>query len=377
VKLTSSAIFLSRSAFLNNIRFLKSFAPKSKFFPVVKANAYGHGLKEVISIIDSHVDGYCVHSVDEAYCINSKKPVLILGHIGENRKLLIEMLKEKEIFFTVYSLFHLSFLEEITETLKKPVGIFIKVETGTNRLGLPEKDALKLAEKVEKSRHLNLLGFSTHFANIEDTTDHSYAKMQIETFRKVVKSFSGGKKLLHNACSAALMLFEETRTDIVRPGISLYGYYPSRETIVSLKNRGYKMEDGLIPPLTWKTKPLQIKEVKAGQYIGYGLTYKANSDMKIAVLPVGYSDGYDRGLSNNSYVLVKGKRCPVVGRVCMNLFMIDVSHVNGITVEDEVVLMGKSGDEEITADILASFLGTINYEIIARLNPFICREIVE
>ncbi len=377
MRLTSSVILLSRSAFLNNISFLKSFAPNSRFFPVVKANAYGHGLKEVVSIIDSHVDGYCVHSIDEAYCINSKKPVLILGHMGEDGKIIVEILKERDVFFTIYSFSHLNFLEEVAGEASKLIGVFIKVETGTNRLGLPEKDALKLAEKVEKSRHLNLLGFSTHFANIEDTTDHSYARRQIEIFRKVVKSFSGRKKLLHNACSAALMLFEETRTDIVRPGISLYGYYPSRETIVSLKNRGYRMEDGLTPPLTWKTKPLQIKEVKAGQYIGYGLTYKANRDMKIAVLPVGYSDGYDRGLSNNSYVLIKGNRCPVVGRVCMNLFMVDVSHVDGITVEDEVVLMGKSGQEEITADTLASFLGTINYEVIARLNPFIKREIVD
>ena len=173
------------------------------------------------------------------------------------------------------------------------------------------------------------------------------------------------------------MLFDETRTDIVRPGISFYGYYPSKETIVSLNAKGYKKKDGLKPVLTWKTKPLQIKEVKAGEYIGYGLTYKATKDMRIAVLPVGYSDGYDRGLSNKGYVLIKGERCPVVGRVCMNLFMVDVSHIKEISIDDEAVLIGKSEEEEISADTLASLLGTINYEVIARLNPYIQKKITD
>ncbi len=377
MKLTTSTIYLSRSAFLNNIRFLKSFSPSSKFFPVVKANAYGHGLKEVVSIVDDYVDGYCVHSVDEAIEIETKKPILILGHIGSNENLLRELLKSKKLYLTVYSGRVVDFVENIANSVGKPIGLFVKVETGTNRLGLEENDALNLANRIVNSKCLNFMGFSTHFANIEDTTDHSFAKKQIEIFNRVIAKFSGQHVEKHNACSAALMLFEETRTEIVRPGISFYGYYPSRETIVSLNAKGYEKKNGLKPVLSWKTNPLQIKKVKADSYIGYGLTYKATKDMTIAVLPVGYSDGYDRGLSNNGYVLIKGRRCPIVGRICMNLFMVDVTHIDNISEQDEVVLIGKSGEEEITADTIASFLGTINYEVLARLNPFIQKKIVE
>ncbi len=376
MKLTTSTILLSKSAFLNNINFLKSFASNSLFFPVVKANAYGHGLNEVVSIIDNNVDGYCVHSTDEAICIKSRKPVLILGHIGEDRPILYSLTEKKEIFFTVYSRSQIKLLTEIAKKVKKKIGIFIKVETGTNRLGVLKEEALSLAEIVDNSDYLYLKGFSTHFANIEDTTDHSYAIKQIQVFESVIKNYNK-KVLKHNACSAALMLFDETRADIVRPGISLYGYYPSRETVVSLKSKGYKKENGLVPALSWKTKPLQIKNVKSGNYIGYGLTYKATRDMRIAVLPVGYSDGYDRKLSNRGYVLIKGERCPVVGRICMNLFMVDVTHIKGVSCNDEVVLLGKSGDEEITADTIASLIETINYEVLARLNPFIQKKIVD
>ncbi len=377
LNLTTSTIVLSKSAFLNNIKFLRSFAPNSKFFPVVKANAYGHGLKEVVSIVDDFVDGYCVHSTDEAVEINSEKPVLILGYLNKNKSLIISLLKEKEIYLTVYSEDMVDFLEKVGEKAEKKIGVFVKVETGTHRLGLEEYHALNLANRIVKSKSLKFLGFSTHFANIEDTTDHSYANMQIESFNRVIENFGGKNIQTHNACSAALMLFEETRTDIVRPGISFYGYYPSRETIVSLNSRGFERNNGLKPVLTWKTKPLQIKEVKAGGYIGYGLTFKATRDMRIVVLPVGYSDGYDRGLSNNGYVLIKGRRCPVVGRVCMNLFMVDVSHVEDVSLEDDIILIGKSGNEGITADTLANLLGTINYEVIARLNPYIQKKITE
>ncbi len=375
MRLSTSTIFLSKNGFLNNIKFLKSFSPDSKFFPVVKANAYGHGLEEVVSIIDDYVDGYCVHSIDEGICVDSRKPVLILGHTGDSRDVLIDALKQREFYFTIYSFSQAEILKEVGKTTEKKIGVFIKVETGTNRLGLPEGDALKLADFVDRTDFLELKGFSTHFANIEDTTDHSFAYKQIEVFESLIKKY-GKNVLKHNACSAALMLFDETRADLVRPGISLYGYYPSRETIVSLKNRGYEKKSGLIPVLKWITKPLQIKDVKAGSYIGYGLTYRATRDMKIAVLPVGYSDGYDRKLSNRGYVLIKGKRCPVVGRVCMNLFMVDVSDVEGVSVNDEVVLLGRSGEEEITADTMASLIGSINYEVLARLNPFIQRVII-
>ncbi len=368
---------MSKKSFLNNIRFLREKAPSSLFFPVIKANAYGHGLNEVVSITENYVDGYCVHSIDEAFCVNSDKPVLILGHYGFDLKTVSEFLRKKEVLFTAYSDETVKFLEEAAKLSEKKIKVFIKAETGTNRLGVKKEKALFLADYVYSSPYLEFAGFSTHFANIEDTTDHSFAREQMDRFEDIVKSFEKGVPMRHDACSAAVMLFEDTRLEIVRPGISFYGYYPSKETVVSLNAKGCLKNGKLEPVLTWTTKPLQIKEVKAGEYIGYGLTFRANKDMKIAVLPVGYSDGYDRKLSNSGYVLIKGRRCPVVGRVCMNLFMVDVTHIENITVEDEVVLIGKSGNETITADTLAFLVGTINYEILARLNPFIERKIAD
>lgn len=377
MKLTASRITLSKNAFLNNIRFLREKAPSSLFFPVIKANAYGHGLNEVVSITENFVDGFCVHSIDEAYSVNSDKPVLILGHYGFNFHPLTDFVRERDVLFTAYSEETVKFLEKVGEVSGKKIKVFIKAETGTNRLGVKKEVALALADYVYTSPYLEFAGFSTHFANIEDTTDHSFAREQMERFNDIVKSFEKGVPMRHDACSAAVMLFEDTRLEIVRPGISFYGYYPSKETVVSLNAKGCHKKSKLEPVLSWTTNPLQIKEVKAGEYIGYGLTFRANKDMKIAVLPVGYSDGYDRKLSNSGYVLIKGRRCPVVGRVCMNLFMVDVSHIENITLEDDVVLIGKSGKETITADTLASLVGTINYEILARLNPFIERKITD
>jgi alanine racemase len=180
----------------------------------------------------------------------------------------------------------------------------------------------------------------------------------------------------HLACSAAALLFKRTHLELVRIGVSFYGFWPSRETMVSMKN-GNARGIGLQPALSWKTRLAQVKEVPAGTDVGYGCTYRTTRRSRLAVIPVGYYDGYDRGLSNAGHVLVRGRRAPIRGRVCMNMTIVDVTDIPDAVLEDEAVLIGRQGDELITADMLAGYCGTIHYEIVSRIHPEIPRVLVD
>jgi alanine racemase len=220
---------------------------------------------------------------------------------------------------------------------------------------------------------------STHFANIEDTTNHEYYKYQLNNFKSFVETF---KKegieipVLHTACTAACMLFPDTYFNLIRPGIGLYGLWPSKQTFLSCLMNNKNTLD-LKPVLSFKTKIAQIKYLPEDSYIGYGCTYKTTHKTKLAVLPVGYFDGYDRLLSNNSYVIIRNKRAPILGRICMNICMVDITHIEETELEDEVILIGKSESEEISADIIAEKTNTINYETVTKINPELPRIIVE
>ncbi|NIT55236.1 MAG: alanine racemase, partial [Aliifodinibius sp.] len=234
--------------------------------------------------------------------------------------------------------------------------------------------------EIKKSPFIKLEGVYTHFANIEDTTDHSYALSQLDQFNKMalrVKEEGFSDVIFHTACSAATLLFPETHFDMVRLGISQYGLWPSRETFLSYKIKHAKNgEDVLQPVMTWKTRISQIKTVPADHFIGYGCSYQTTRETRIAVLPVGYADGYDRALCNQSYVLIGGKRAPIRGRVCMNIMMVDVTDIPGVKLEDEAILLGKQGTEQITAETLAELSDTINYEFVTRINWEIPRIVV-
>ena len=190
-----------------------------------------------------------------------------------------------------------------------------------------------------------LEGMSTHFANIEDTLNHAYAEKQIRTFEEALSIFekkAGRPPFIHTACTAATILFPKTHFTMLRSGIGLYGLWPSRETFLSAQSGHLPMPD-LRPVLSWKTRIVQVKEVPEGSYVGYGCTYRTTRRTLLGVLPVGYSDGFDRALGNRAHVLVKGKRAPVIGRICMNLCMVDLTDVPGVKLEEEAVLLGKLG----------------------------------
>lgn len=363
-------------ALKNNIKELKKFlSPQTKMMAVVKSNAYGHGIVEVSKIcVQSGIDWIGVDSVDEAIALREQGiglPILILGYTILSA---LPKAVSNNIDLIVYNKETIKELGRVSSEQGREVNLHIKIETGTNRQGVSLENLLDFVNLIKQYPNLKIQGLSTHFANIEDTTDHSYAKKQLEEFKKAIKFLEENNikiPVKHTACSAATILFPKTHFDLTRIGISLYGLWSSKETIVSAQQKNKKIN--LKPCLTWKTRIAQIKKIKAGAPISYGLTEKIAQDSKIAVLPIGYWDGLDRGLSSIGNVLIKGKRCKILGRICMNICMVDVSHISDIKLEDEVVLLGKQGEEEITAEDIANKLNTINYEVVTRINPLIPR----
>lgn len=370
---------ISRSALTQNTKtFKKLLNKKTQLMAVVKSNAYGHGMKEVVPVFEkAGADWFGVDSIDEALEVNKLRkdaPILILGYTPQNR---LEEAVKGDFRLTVYNPETVRALGRITKKLKKPAYLHVKCETGTSRQGVLSNNLLPLAKLITSFPNLILEGLSTHFANIEDTTDPSYAKSQLSRFKKMHKTLQeAGIKvsLRHTTCSAATILFKETHFNLARVGISLYGLWSSKETIVSAKKAERSLK--LLPVLTWKTCLAQIKKLPHGAPVSYGLTEQLTRDSTVAILPIGYWDGYDRGLSSVGNVLIRGKRAKILGRVCMNMFMVDVTDIPGLRPEEEVVLLGKQGGEVVSAEELAQKLGTINYEVVTRINPLIPRILI-
>ncbi len=343
---------------------------------VVKSNAYGHGILEVAGIAaDAGADWFCVNNVDEGVRLRQAghdTPILVLGYTSLDA---LEAVVEHDLRPVVYSERVIKRLSALAAARERTVQLHLKIETGTNRQGALESEVPGMVERIQSLPGVNLQGICTHFANIEDTTDHGFAESQIECFARVGQALSAAGHsvpMRHAACSAAMLLFTRTHLDLVRVGISLYGLWPSKETYVSCQRRGKPTLD-LTPAMTWKTRVAQIKTMQEGGYVGYGCSYRTTRPSRIAVLPVGYHEGYDRGLSGHAHVLVKGKRAPVRGRVCMNMCMVDLTDIPGVEPEDEVVLLGRQGDEILTAEQLATWCGTISYEMVSRIHPSLPR----
>ena len=351
-----------------------------KLCAVVKANAYGHGLFETARTARAAgADWLGVFDLDEAVRLREAGvdgPVLIMGDVAT------EGLPEaiaRGFRLTVPSREMAARVTAAARAAGRRADVHLKIETGTNRQGLPGPEAAEIGASFARGSFVYVEGAYTHFANIEDTTDHSYAFWQLANFKGALAALEeAGLKppIRHTSCSAATILFPETYFEMVRMGIGMYGLWPSRETRVSAAQRGETSID-LRPALTWKTRILQVKDAAEGTFVGYGCSFRATRRMRIAVLPVGYCNGYDRGFSNTAYVLVRGRRSAVTGRVCMNLTMVDVTDIPEAAAGDEVVLLGKQENDSITADQLAALIGTINYEIVARLDPLAPRVLVE
>jgi alanine racemase len=370
---------ISRSALANNIReFRRIIGPKTLLCPCVKANAYGHGLVETARIfLSAGADWLSVNALFEARELRRAgitAPVYVLGYIPP------EGLREAldlDCRLVVFSKDHIRALAQAAKSAGRQARVHIKVETGSNRMGVRLEYLADFARFIQKQKLLEIEGLATHFANIEDTTDHSFAELQLQRFTEasgLLQAAGIPVPIRHCANSAATILFPQTHFEMVRLGIAGYGMWPSNETYVSfIKER--KNNFHLVPAFTWKTRIAQLKTIPAGEFVGYGCTYKTSHKTRLAVIPVGYYDGYDRGIAGG-HVLIRGRRAAIRGRICMDMLMAEVTDIPGVQSGDDVVLMGRSGDECISAELFAQWAATINYEVTTRVNERIPRILV-
>jgi len=371
-------IEVSRSALRHNAAELRrAVGRRVRLMAVVKSNAYGHGTTEVVRAVGSQADWFGVDSLPEAEAVRragSKKPVLILGYTRHDQ---LRETVRRGFSLTVYNRPTIERLARLAAK-SRPAKLHLKIETGTSRQGILTQDIGRMAGIIRKSRHLVLEGVSTHYANIEDTADPTYALGQLRRFKEALSALAAHglePRLKHTACSAAALLYPESRFDLVRTGISLYGLWSSELTRKSLAAAGADID--LRPALTWKTVVAQVKRLPKGTPVSYGLTERLAKDSIVAVLPVGYWDGLDRGLSSVGRVLIRGRRARILGRVCMNMCVVDVSGIPGVGPEDEVVLLGRQGRERVSAEEVAGRIDTINYEVVTRINPMLPRRTVK
>lgn len=361
-------IEISKKNILHNIRQFKNLAPNSEFWPVVKSNAYGHGSQEIVEFLKDNKDvaGFMVANLDEALTIKelTKKPIIVLSYFDKEDT---ETLKQvdQQISLPIYDLETIEYLE----SLNKEILVNIKIDTGTSRLGVKIADTKNIISKIEVTKNLKIFSIFTHYAESE-TEDQIFTKKQLKTFQEITKDYK--KYKLHSACSAATIALPESQRDIIRIGLAFYGLWPSPAT----KARAWTTQLDLRPLMTWQTKVIQIKQLKTGDSVGYNRTYQCQQDCQIAVLPIGYNEGYDRLLSNQGEVLIRGQKCKVRGNICMNLTMVEIPKGLEVKVGELVTLLGTDSDQNVSADDLAEQCQTINYEIVTRINPNLIRKIV-
>jgi len=368
---------ISKSALQKNFQILREIVgSKVQLAPMVKSNAYGHGL-DICSKIFREAGA-------EYLAVNSVFEVKKIRDLGDQGKIYIAgytpifKLKKAIELDAEFIVFNFETLEKLAE-LNLPTKIHLKVETGTNRQGIQKIEIPKFLDKISMIKNLRLIGVAMHFADIEDTTSHDFAKKQLAEFQKIkteIETAGFYDLKFHVANSAATLLFPSTHFEICRTGIANYGMWPSEETFFSLAEER-KNKVILRSVLTWKTRIAQIKKIEKGESVGYGRTFVAEEDLTIAILPVGYFDGFARNYAKKGEVLIAGRRAKILGRICMNILMVDISGIPDLKIEDEVVLLGRSGEEEITAEEIAVWGRTINYEVTTRIRENILRKVVD
>jgi alanine racemase len=368
-----SYIEISKSNLIHNIKtFRKYINPNTKLAAVVKANAYGHGQNEVAAVINDYVDYFQVDDFSEFISLKNlvSKPILILGYISKAE---IQETVRSNAIIAVYDIEKLRLIDQAACRLGTKAKVHIKIDAELGRQGLLLSELPEFIDECKRCNYIEFDGVYSHFANIEDVDDFSHAQVQIDAFGKALELFkaAGFNKLMtHMSATSGIIVYDKnlTKNNIVRLGLGLYGMWPSD----NLKNK-YQDKIELKPIIKWVTHVAQVKTLPTGHSIGYGLTYITDKPTKIAIVPQGYSDGYDRRFSNVGQVLIHGNRCDVVGRVAMNIFVVNISEIDDVKVEDEVVILGKQGSENISAEELAGKIGTINYEITARISSLLPR----
>ncbi len=382
-KIQPSQIVLSRSAFKQNITFLKSRIDKSvKFSSVIKGNAYGHGVSSFIPMAEEFgIDHFSVFSAYEAEGVlkfrnNPDTRIMVMGMIRDDE---IEWAVENDIEFYLFDMARLEAAINAGKKIGKPARIHLQIETGMNRTGFEEQLWQPVFDLVKKNReHLKLIGLCTHFAGAESVANYYRIQNQNKQFQKALKIAEmvfGERPLAHASSSAATLTYPEMHYDMVRIGIAQYGFWPSRETFMhQIKSSGIKRgKDPLKRVMTWKSEVMNTKWVNEGEFIGYGNVYMAGRNMQIATVPIGYSHGFGRNLTNTGYVLIKGERANVAGLVNMNMITVDITDIPNVGKGEEVVLIGHQMGNEITLASFSEMTNHLNYEILTRIPASIPR----
>jgi len=350
------------AAIRDNVQALRSLTAEGiKFCAVVKSNAYGHGLVPVAkAAVAAGADWLAVIELNEALLLRQEGitvPLIITGAVAESAW---ETMAEHQVRLLLTS--H----EQLAHAIDyhgPSLFVHLKVETGLGRLGFAPVDIAKVVRTIQENPSLKLEGTASHFASLEEQ-DIDYTNQQVQMFETATAQ-AGLGLLRHMAATAAIIQLPASHFDLVRAGIGIYGLWPSD----GVQQAARILHPNLVlkPALSLRAKLVQTKVVSAGMTVGYGRTHHVTSDMKVGVVAIGYADGYDRGLSNRASVLLNGQRCPVIGRVAMNMCMIDCSAVTNAQLGDQVTLIGRDGEDVITADEVAGWADTINYEIVTRI----------
>lgn len=367
---------INLNAIVENVRSMKeNLAEGTKIMGVIKTDGYGHGAVPLAGELEpmEEIHGFAVATAEEAHILRKvgvKKPILILGYTFPYS---YERLVEEEIRPAVFREDSLLLLAEAARKVGKPVKVHIKVDTGMGRIGItPDEEGIAFVQKLQQYRELEIEGIFTHFARA-DETDKTDAIRQLTLFQQFIKELEERLGLhipiKHCSNSAGIVELSDANMDVVRAGIILYGLYPSeevsRETVP------------LQPALSWYSHIVYIKTLQKGQSVSYGGTFTAKEDMRIATIPVGYGDGYPRGLSSKGYVLLHGKKAPILGRVCMDQFMVDVSHIPEAVEGDKVTLLGVDGELHISAEEMGLLSGRFNYELVCDIGKRVPRVYVK
>lgn len=348
----------------HNISAMKSLVDKDKkMLAVIKADAYGHGAVEVAEALDDLADFYAVAFIDEALELRRAgidKPILILGYTDPVD---YELLLKYDVRPAMYETGDAQKLSDLAVSMGIKAKVHIKVDTGMGRIGFSCDDTgvEKIAE-ISNMPGIEIEGIFTHYAKA-DEIDKTAANGQLEKFRWINGQLVGlgiHIPVRHISNSAGIMEMDNSDFDMVRSGIVTYGLYPSEEVDKSIVE--------LRPAMSLMSKVIFVKDVKAGTGIGYGWSYIADHDIRVATVSAGYADGYPRAQSNKGRVIIHGEYAPIIGRVCMDQFMVDVSHIDGVQVRDDVILIGRDGDKEVTVEEVAEPANSFNYELVCNIS---------
>ena len=355
-------VTIDLGAIIRNVQTLSALVAPARLTPVIKADAYGHGLLPVARALAPQVDRLCVYALEEAVALRDgglHTPIHVLGPVRASD---LEIAHAANVALTLWD--HELYARQVASTARRRgrrFAIQAKVDTGVARLGIPYAAAPAALRAYAATPEFELAGVFTHFAAAEEL-DSSYTDEQLARFEGASAGLGPGVER-HAAATAAAMLWPQTRLDRVRAGIGIYGIWPSRQTEITMRERGLELE----PALAWHTCIVAEHTVEAGESVGYGRSWYAGRTTRVGTLPIGYAEGLPRSAGGSAHALVRGRRVPLIGRVCMNMAFVDLTDVPEASFGDTITLIGRDGAEAISADELGAACGTIGYEIVARL----------